>query len=777
MAIVEDIELIQKYNRLKDLTLLENVTVMEKRIISVRWLGIFIGFVTVPFLGMTNTLPMYVLISYALLYNILFQFVIIPYKNHWLLKPALLTFGDNFMASVAVYVTGGFTSDFYLIYFLMAVLSAVRFGRREAIISTIFSIVLYALVVFNSAVGLTAITEIILRMGFVVITGIFVGYMGDKSRQIELDLQKELDKAHSQLNKIVAKLNRNIELESVLKTGVQAHSLIDAELSLILMEEASAKFLARDFQESYLKPYIASRKSDETFLDQDVQYLSKLFPELTRISPMFKHSSVFRKKDVIVVNFIADERLAASFSMEEGKTYYLIAVPLMGGESKLGTLYLVKSNDKTMSLRDSQLDVIVLYAHSIASAVTNSLIYTQSKQQAITDSVTGLYNHRFLQETIKLELNKCLNELKPVSLIILDIDSFKQFNDTYGHSIGDLALKSVAQMIQESIHGKGLAARYGGDEFVIILPNMSNEEACKVAEAIRKKAVELKHVHTHKALGSLYISLGVATAPYSGKSPEALFIAADSALYIAKYSGRNVVKSALELSNSELFNEDFPRYLESKKIMSLQKAFSKNSALGIQMIEAFIAAVDAKDHYTFDHSDSVSTYATKLARKMNLSDREIEKIRLGALLHDIGKIGIPDNILNKQGKLTKEEYEIVKQHPVIGTKIIQPIKSLETYFSIIMYHHEWFNGNGYPSGLKGSEIPLEARIVSICDVYDAMTSDRPYRRAIPAGIALQTIEDMVDKQFDPEVWSYFNEMMVEEIGERREEPFNAEVLL
>jgi putative nucleotidyltransferase with HDIG domain len=195
----------------------------------------------------------------------------------------------------------------------------------------------------------------------------------------------------------------------------------------------------------------------------------------------------------------------------------------------------------------------------------------------------------------------------------------------------------------------------------------------------------------------------------------------------------------------------------------LQKAFSKNSVQDIELIEAFIAAVDARDHYTYDHSEHVSNYSEKLARKMNLSDEEVERVRLGALLHDIGKIGIPDNILNKIGNLTNEEYEVIKQHPIIGTKIIEPIKAMGVYGQIILYHHEWFDGTGYPYGLKESEIPLEARIVSICDVFDAMTTDRPYRSAIPKEKALQIINVMVGSQFDPEVWLHFNEMITNDI--------------
>jgi diguanylate cyclase (GGDEF)-like protein/putative nucleotidyltransferase with HDIG domain len=773
LSSVEELEFFRKYNKWSDRSPLEKIAVMEKRVIVIRWLGIIVGATTVPFLGLHRIVPMYLLIAYALLHNVMFQFFIIPYRKRWLLKSTMLTIGDIIMASAAVYLTGGLNSDFYLIYFLLAVLSAIRFGRKEAIISTSIATVLYIIVIYKATNHLTSmgIADIALRMGFVVITGIFVGYLGDRTRQIELDLQKELDKAHEQLNKSIALLNQNLELEDVLHKGAeQACHLIDAELSMIVMEETSSKVLAHQFQDALLKPYLSCKRVKDHLSEQDILYFSKVFPELSN-SLLAKYNTMYKNKEVTIVNVTANEVMSKSFSLDKGGAYYLIAIPLLSGEKKLGTLYLVKSNNPFKPLRETQVDLVFMYAHSISSAIANSMVYTQSRLQAITDPVTGLYNHRFYQETIKVELDRCLANQKPLSLIVLDIDSFKQFNDLYGHSVGDLALKAVANIIQESINGMGVASRYGGDEFVIILPSVTNKQAFEIAELIRRKVFVCSYIPEHEALASLKVSLGVATAPRSGKTPEELFSAADSSLYIAKYAGNHSVQSDDELSDYEPYTNipALPKYTESKKMLALQEAFSKISTMDFEMIEAFIVAVDARDHYTYDHSDNVSSYSSRLAQKMNLPSDDVERVRLGALLHDIGKIGIPDSILNKPGKLTGEEFEIVKQHPIIGAKIIQPINSMSVYCRIIMYHHEWFNGNGYPYGLKEGEIPLEARIVSICDAFDAMTTDRPYHRAMPKEKALRVIEEMVGTQFDPEVWVYFNEMITDEIEQKRGE--------
>lgn len=767
MTNVEEIELLGNYQKWMNRSPLEKIIVMEKRIITIRWLGIVIGLATVPFLGLNDIVPMYLLISYAILLNVFFQFVIIPYRSNWLLKPILLTFSDILLASAAVYLTGGLKSDFYLIYFLLAVLSAVRFGHREAIISTSLSTVLYIFVIYKETDSLSSfnVADIILRMGFVLITGVFVGYLGDRTRQIEMDLQKELDKAHAQLNESTALLNQSLELEDVLTRGVeQASRLIKADLSMILMDESNAQFLAaHDFHDIILKPFISCRRMFNNLSDKNIQVVASLFTQLSETSRA-KHNLLH--KGITAVDCTANQVISRIFSLEAGSPYYLISIPLLSGKKKLGTLNLVKFNEP-FKLREPQVDLVLMYGDSISSAITNSFVYTQSKLQAITDSVTGLYNHRYLQDTIKIELDNCLDNKKQLSLIVLDIDNFKQFNDTYGHSVGDIALKYVANIIQESINGKGLAARYGGDEFVIVLPSLCNKEACDIAESIRVRALSNSYVKNHHAIASLQITQGVATAPLSGKKPEELFEAADSALYIAKYSGKNTVQSAFELS--DIKPESFPKYSESKRMIALQKAFSKYNTLDFEMIEAFIAAVDARDHYTYDHSVNVTNYSMRLAQKMNLSNQKVEKIRLGALLHDIGKIGIPDNILNKVSKLSNEEYEMIKQHPFIGAKILQPIKSMGIYGQIVMYHHEWFDGSGYPYGLKGDEIPLEVRIVSICDAYDAMTTDRPYRKAISKEKALQIIGEMTGTQFDPNLWVFFQEMITNDIELERGE--------
>lgn len=742
---------------------LEKITVMERRIVLVRWLGIIAATISVPFIGLSHHIFIMMggLIVFSVVHNAVFQFFIIPYKTQWLLKPAILTFGDITMGSAAVYITGGLQSDFFVIYFLIAVLSAIRFGGGAAAIATLLSIIMYTAVVLLHGVGnwVQDAATILLRMGFVATTGVFVGYVGDKARQVEMDLQAELDKAHEQLNESTALLNENLEFQAVLQTAAnEARKLLNAEFSMIVMNYVHEEHMLHQFKFDYLGPYASTHDRCKDIITGKLNEIDLLFQDLLRISPLLQDAQIELKNSITVTKCIIERDLAAIFNFLAGVQAQLITVPILNGDKPIGTLYLLRRANHALSLRDTERNILSVFSNRVATSLTNALVLAQSKLQAILDPVTGLYNHRYLHEQIRTGMDDARNHQVPLSLIVLDIDSFKLFNDTYGHSIGDMSLRSVADMIRLSVKNQGLSFRFGGDEFAIILPQFDNSSACEVAEAIRKRAVELSHRATHEAMSSLSISLGVATFPQSGETSEALFHAADLALYMAKAEGKNVVKSAVHHLKTEVITE-----LEKSSKTAL---FTKNNngtqftGMELQVINALITAVDAKDQYTYKHSKSVAELSAALAERMGLKQPMVERIRLGALLHDVGKIGVPDSLLRKNDVLSPEEYDVVKRHAEIGVQILSPIQSFQVYLPIVKHHHEWFNGGGYPYGLKAEEIPLEARIVSICDAFDAMTSNRPYRNAMPPDKALNLLEGLIGTQFDPAIWDAFYEVVL-----------------
>jgi putative nucleotidyltransferase with HDIG domain len=223
---------------------------------------------------------------------------------------------------------------------------------------------------------------------------------------------------------------------------------------------------------------------------------------------------------------------------------------------------------------------------------------------------------------------------------------------------------------------------------------------------------------------------------------EALIQSSDAALYYAKQTGKNRTSLACEVALTEVLN-------------MVPEGNPKNTEAVVSTIYALAATVDAKDHNTYGHSKKVTEYATTIAEAMGYKPEDLEQIRVGAMLHDIGKIGVSDSILQKKGKLTPDEMQKIQAHPNTGVAIIRHIKSLQGCLAAVQYHHERFDGTGYPAGLKSNNIPLDARILAVADAFDAMTSDRPYHKRRSYDDAIQELIDCAGTQFDPEIVKVF----------------------
>ncbi len=385
---------------------------------------------------------------------------------------------------------------------------------------------------------------------------------------------------------------------------------------------------------------------------------------------------------------------------------------------------------------------IQLLLNKVSIILENVRLYEAARQQAITDGLTKLYNHRYFHETLWSIINN--QKYQVFSLVIFDIDLFKFYNDVYGHSAGDRVLNKIAKILIDNTNEADIITRYGGEEFAIILPNTSREEAYKLCEIIRGK-IEENFYTTINQNEIVTISGGISTYPINATTSEELIDAADKALYIAKETGRN----RIVLSNKNLEGKFIKEYKNVSDIRSnINYAYQSS-------IYALAAAIDAKDHYTYGHSEKVSKLAIKLAELAKLSEDKIIVLKNAGLIHDIGKIGIPENILTKKGKLTTEEYEIMKKHVDISISIIKHVPNLMELIPAIMSHHERYDGKGYPRGLKGDNIPLEGRILSIVDAYDAMTSDRSYRKALELVYVLNELETHKGTQFDPDLTDLF----------------------
>ncbi|MDD5037871.1 MAG: diguanylate cyclase [Dehalococcoidales bacterium] len=413
----------------------------------------------------------------------------------------------------------------------------------------------------------------------------------------------------------------------------------------------------------------------------------------------------------------------------------IIYLPLIAKDKVIGSLIVSSTHPNAYSQR--HLVLLEQLASQIAMPVENTRLYAKVEEQARVDALTGLLNRRALDEIITMEISRHSRYGGVLSVIVLDLDDFKSFNDNHGHLAGDKLLRRVGDTIKNTIRAADQAFRYGGDEFAILLPQTNFEAAYEVAERLRELIAAIEEAGETPVTASL----GLAGWPIDGIGPNEIIAVADAALYQSKRAGGNQSHHALD---SALLSVD--KTLDSDSI--------KDTG-ALSTIYALSSSVDIRGYHDGTHAKKVSEYAIALAEALKLKPAETNTLETCALLHDIGKISISDKILSKRGKLTSEEWEAVKAHPQIGAKIVGHISQLAHCIPGILHHHEWYDGSGYPEGLKGENIPLEARILTIADAFAAMTSDRSYAGSLPIEEALEEIKRGAGRQFDPHLAGLF----------------------
>jgi diguanylate cyclase (GGDEF)-like protein len=354
---------------------------------------------------------------------------------------------------------------------------------------------------------------------------------------------------------------------------------------------------------------------------------------------------------------------------------------------------------------------------------------------ALTDPLTGLGNHRHFHERLQRELLGAEELGTPLTLCFIDIDDFKKINDRFGHPSGDRVLSQVAGKLRQS----GEAFRLGGDEFALLLADHDEGTALAAANSIVERiATTLDFEH----IGAVTVSAGLATFPLQGHGRDELVKLADSALYWAKEHGKNRVR---------LYRPDVVELAELKRL-----AAGPDKAARYRAAASLAKAVDARDTYTGNHNERVGELAARVATRLGLDPEQVELTRLAGSLHDLGKLAIPEEILQKPGTLTDSERLVLERHPQIGFRMLDSL-GVDPVADLVLHHHERWDGAGYPDGLSGSQIPLGARIIFVTDAYDAMTSDRLYRSKRSSEAALAELERCAGTQFDPGIVGAFAE--------------------
>jgi diguanylate cyclase (GGDEF)-like protein len=335
---------------------------------------------------------------------------------------------------------------------------------------------------------------------------------------------------------------------------------------------------------------------------------------------------------------------------------------------------------------------------------------------------------------------------KPLSMVMLDLDHFKTVNDRYGHQKGDEVLRRVGRLLRNEVHEGGYTARYGGEEFMVLLPEAAASVAIETADRLKGL---MKDVARDVGLPESIVaaSFGVADIPDCASDADSLISAADSALLFAKRRGRNRVAYFKDLSGTELEEGD------------IERLNSRLEGASLQTIRALAEAVDASDNYSSRDTTSMNGIVDAMARELGMEEVQANALALATRLHDIGKIGVSGTILAKKDKLSPEELASVQQHPEIGQHILEEARQLQELISAILYHHERWDGTGYPERLEGKQIPLMARIVGIMDAYRAMRSDRPYRKALSEEDTLAELEAGAGSQFDPRLVRMFVQLV------------------
>jgi diguanylate cyclase (GGDEF)-like protein len=405
-----------------------------------------------------------------------------------------------------------------------------------------------------------------------------------------------------------------------------------------------------------------------------------------------------------------------------------------GREALLGVLRIELPEARLLT--DGELLVARSLAALASMALANARLHAQTlrsladaERRAASDPLTGLANHRAFQERLASEVQRAVRHRRPLALAVIDLDHFKRVNDTHGHQVGDRVLVEAGRILRERSRTVDLVARMGGEEFAWLMPETDAASAWEAADRAREAIA----AHAFEGVGRVTISAGVCDLAAAGEA-ERLFALADGALYYAKHRGRDLVVRYSADEVDVLSAEEHATRLERRQ--------------SLQSIRVLARVVDAKDPLTRLHSDRVAGHAVALATALGWDAARIARLHEAAIVHDVGKIGVPDAVLLKAGRLTPPERTAIERHAALGADIVEDVLDPEQV-SWVRSHHERWGGGGYPDDIAGEAIPDGARVIAVADAWDVMTSERPYRDPVDPAAALEECCRHAGTQFDP----------------------------
>ena len=604
------------------------------------------------------------------------------------------------------------------------------------------------------------------------ITDIENSVYGNKQAYLEiyernLELEKEIAERTKELNiankrmltlqHIWEMMNSARPLESVLETIVNS---LQGELgylhSTILRKQEDEKGV-----------YLSVIAEADNPVIKRVNNLIKIPMQMRRLN--YEEGSVYTnaldEKRIIQVKDIPSALKSIIPDMDEEvfnkvitgvRSKSVIIIPLYSRNRPFGLFSVFSSRDE---LAESELDFLTIFARQIEMAITIAALFQEVRDQAISDGLTGLYNRRYFEEYISKEVTRSIRQNQPFSVIGIDLDFLKKINDEYGHAYGDLAIKTIADVLKSNARSIDIPARMGGEEFNILLPGIDSTGAMTAAERIRK-AIESREL---EVIGHVTASIGVATFMEHSDNLDELLELTDQAMYQSKRNGRNQVtmaKPIAETSWQEVAMNTFMDIL-SKHNVPLDNSLLDDLTEKLNSVKEqtempkevlyTVADMLTRSYNPLHEQGAVKSkvlLAVSLAKRFDLPKEEIDKLRIAVLLYDIGNLMLPKEILQKASPLTDEERGFIKEHPMIAARdILKPISYIQDIIPIIEHHHENWDGSGYPQNLSKDEIPITSQIILIVDAYFALTEHRPYRAKLSPLEALNEIKKDTGKKW------------------------------
>lgn len=548
---------------------------------------------------------------------------------------------------------------------------------------------------------------------------------------MEVDqLYRRLSKSASEVKKLYEELSTVHNLATTLNASLCLNDIINSTVKIVrklLDADGTALLLLKEI-EGTEQMYVAGHCGE------------KVIPVDVDFNDGMCMNALLEGKGFVVGKYTPIEHPVILRNYVDASS--IVGQPIMVQGEKIGLI--VAYSKESEYFADKDLMYLQTMSYQIGLALKNAYKLQATELKACTDGLTGLFDHNYFLDSLDNLLRTAGENDESVALVMIDLDDFKFYNDAFGHSVGDLILRTTAQILRQVTRTGDIIARYGGDEFAVILSNTNREQAQDIAERIRSQIAKITHLMDELCfLKKLTASIGVSTFPEDANSARELIDTADKAMYTIKRGEKDRVG-------------DFYSELEemSSTLDEAEKAL-------FDTIKILVGVLDSRDRYTWEHSRAVAKLSEAIAQELGASEDVISGVRMAGLLHDIGKIHVKEEILNKRDELSNQEWSFIELHPMVGANLLKPIAGFAPIYPAIYHHHEKYNGTGYPDKLAGKKIPLGARIISVADCFDAMTSNRPYRKALSVPDALKEILSHKGQHFDPDICDALERVITE----------------